>query len=127
MQRNTQNRQAGVWLDQRIAIIISRDPEDVDGDYAIQGKVDSDMEPRSGNEHTINSGKQSDILKYFKNLANQLSEYDELLVFGPGKMQEQFRNFAQEDVQFKDKKITLDTAEHQTDPQMIAQVREFFE
>ena len=127
MQNTTQNRrQAGLWLDQRSAILISRDPENGDGDYAIQEKLHADEEQRGGNEHTMNSGKQADTLKYFKTLANLLSGYDEILIFGPGKLQEQFRNFLKDEAHFNDTKITLDTTDHQTDPQMIAQVRGFF-
>ena len=83
-------------------------------------------EERRGSEHAMNSAKHADTLKYFKSLSSSLSKYDEILIFGPGKLQEQFRNFLNEDAQFKHTKISLDTAEHLTDPQMIARVREYF-
>ena len=120
-------RQAGLWLDQRSAILISKDREIPDGDYAIQGKLDAGEEQRGGNEHAMNSGKQSDTLKYFKAVAGLVSGYNEILIFGPGKAQEQFRNFLMDDAHFNDTKITLDTSDHQTAPQMVAQVRDFFQ
>ena len=128
MQNTMQNkRQAGLWLDQRSGILISKDSESADADYAIQEKLDSGGEQRRGNEHSMNSGKQADTLKYFKGLANLVSGFDELLIFGPGKLQEQFRNFLSEEAHFNDTKITLDTSDHQTAPQMVAQVRDFFQ
>jgi hypothetical protein len=48
------------------------------------------------------------------------------LIFGAGKAQEQFKNFLMEDAHFKTKKITIDSADTLTDPQMIAKVRDFF-
>jgi len=120
-------RQAGLWLDQRNAILISRDSEKPEEDYAVRQKLHAPGEQRAGDEHTMNSGKQADTRDYFKTLATILSPYDQILIFGPGKLQEQFRNFLQHDAHFTDKKIDLDTAQHQTDPQMIAQVRGFFE
>lgn len=119
-------RQAGLRLDQRSAILISRNPENPEADYAISRKLDAPHNPHGGDEHTMNNGKQADTREYFKTLAGVLSPYNEVLIFGPGKLQEQFRNFLQEDAHFADTKITLDTADHQTDPQMIAQVRGFF-
>ena len=79
-----------------------------------------------GSEHSLNNAKHSDSLKHFKTLAGVLLNYDEILVFGPGKSQEQFQNYLHEDVRFKSKQITIDSAEQLTDPQMIAKVRDYF-
>ncbi len=74
----------------------------------------------------MNNAKQSDMLKYYKTVSNLLLDYDEILVFGPGKSQEQFQHHLQQDAQFNSKQITIDSAEQLTDPQMIARVREHF-
>lgn len=127
MHNTTQNRrQAGLWLDQRGASLISKEPESADGDFAVRETLQADGEQRGGSEHTMNSGKQADTLKYFKALTGLVSGYDEILIFGPGKLQEQYHNFLKGDAHFNSAKITLETAEHGTEPQMIAQVREFF-
>jgi enhancing lycopene biosynthesis protein 2 len=64
--------------------------------------------------------------KYFKSVSNLLLHYDEILIFGPGKSQEQFQNHLQGDAQFKSKQITIESAEQLMYPQMIAKVRDFF-
>jgi stalled ribosome rescue protein Dom34 len=79
-----------------------------------------------GSEHTLNNAKQSDSLKYYKSLANLLLNYDEILVFGPGKSQEQFQNHLQADTQFKNKEISIESEGYLTDRQVIAKVRDFF-
>jgi hypothetical protein len=57
---------------------------------------------------------------------SKLLSCDEILVFGPGKSQEEFQNFLEKDAHFNSKKITVASAEALTDPQMIARVRDFF-
>lgn len=124
MKQNKHKQYAGVWLDNHQAMIITQ--EDQQGEYSIHDKLKAKEAHSGGSEHTMNNAKQSDSLKYFKSVSNLLMKYDEILIFGPGKSQEQFQNHLQEDVQFKSKKISIDSAEQLTDPQMIAKVREFF-
>ena len=116
---------AGVWLDNQHALIITSDSKEA-GNYSIHDKIKSRESHGGGSEHSMNNSKQSDSLKYFKSVSTLLLNYDEILVFGPGKSQEQFQNHLKQDAQFKDKQISIDSAEQMTDPQMIARVREFF-
>lgn len=126
MKQHNQKQYAGVWLDNQQAMIITKTIENGEGDYTIQEKIKSREIHGGGSEHTMNNAKQSDTLKYFKSISVLLLQYDEILVFGPGKSQEQFQHHLQEDGQFKSKQITIDSAEHLTDPQMVAKVRDFF-
>ena len=126
MKQNNQKQYAGVWIDNQDAMIISNSPENKNGEYAIQNKIKAKEMRGGGSEHSMNNAKQSDAVKYFKSLSNLLLNYDEILVFGPGQSQEQFQNHLKQDVQFKSKQITIDSAEQLTDPQMIAKVRDFF-
>lgn len=126
MKQNNQKQYAGVWLDTEKAIIITNNSESEKGEYTIKDKIKAGEHHGGGSEHTINSAKHSGNIKYYKSVSSLLLNYDEILVFGPGKSQEQFQNHLQEDAQFKSKKITIDSAEQLTDPQMIAKVRDFF-
>ena len=117
---------AGVWMDNSKAIIISKGADSDGGEYAVQDNVKVKDSHAGGNEHTINNAQKTDTLKYYKSLSNLLVSYDEILIFGPGKAQEQFQNHLKQDAQFKNKQVTIDSAEHLTDPQMIAKVRDFF-
>ncbi len=126
MKQYNKRQHAGVWLDNDKAIIITNTKGNENGDYAIQDNVKARESQSGGSEHSINNAKQSDTLKYFKSVSNLLLNYDEILIFGPGKSQEQFQNHLQGNTQFKSKNITVDSAEHLTEPQMIAKVRDFF-
>jgi hypothetical protein len=125
MKQNKQKLHAGVWLDNSSAIIITNDAEE-DSDYVIQDKINSGKNHGGGSEHSIHNSEQSDAIKYFKSVSALLLKYDEIFIFGPGKAQEQLQNHLSVDSQFKSKKITIDSAAHLTDPQMIAKVRDFF-
>ena len=126
MKKNTQKQFAGVWMDNAKAIIISNTPETENSDYTIKDKVKAKENHAGGSEHSMNKSKQGDFAKYFKSVSGLLSNYDEILLFGPGKSQEQFQNHLHEDAHFKTKQITIESAEQLTDPQMISKVREFF-
>ena len=123
MKQKLQKQHVGVWLDTQHAIIIANGEEQ---DYSILNKVKVAEHQGSGSEHSMNNSKQTESLKYFKTLSTQLMPYDEILLFGPGKSQEQFQHHLKEDVQFNSKEISIDSSDHLTDPQMIARVRDFF-
>ena len=95
-------KHAGIWMDNRTAYIITSPNED--GTYTIQGKVKSDEYHGDKGEHALNNADRAHSRKYHKELAQQLLNFDEILIFGPGKSQEEFRNFLNEDNHFADKK-----------------------
>ncbi len=113
-------------MDSTSAEIISHNKDAETHEYAIQHTIKAPHAHGGGSEHTINNAKHADEIKYFKSVAAELLSYDELLIFGTGKAQEQFRNYLKEDAQFDHKEITIDSATHLTDPQKIATVHDFF-
>jgi len=126
MKQANEKQYAGVWLDNEKALLIAKSEEAGATDYAVQQKLKANENFGGGSEHSMNNTKQADSQKFFKLLAGSLLNFDEILVFGPGKAQEQFQNFLQQDAQFNNKKVSIDSAAHLTDPQMIATVRTFF-
>lgn len=126
MKQHIQKQFAGVWLDNHQAMIISSGNSEANGEYNILNKVSATETQGGGSEHSMNNGKQSEHLKYFKAISKLLMPYDEILLFGPGQSQEQFKHHLQDDVQFKTTQITVDSSDQLTDPQRIAKVREFF-
>jgi hypothetical protein len=126
MKEQHKKQQAGVWIDTGKAWVIAPDPDGESGAYSIQDKIKAGENQSGGSEHSMNNAKQTDLLKFFKSLSGKLSGFDELFIFGPGKSQEQLHNHLKEDGQFKNKKISISSADHLTEPQMLAKVREFF-
>ena len=117
---------AGVWLNNIEAMIITNNSGNGNDHYSIQGKVKARQNQGSGSEHGMNKAEHSELLKYYKSLSILLLTYDEIFVFGPGKSQEQFHNHLKKNAQFRNKQITIGSSDQLTDNQMIAKVQEFF-
>ena len=109
-------------MDHHQAIFITA----ANGSFAIHEKVVAGEYHGDKGEHAYMNAEKTDNRKYFKTIAQRLLNFDEVLIFGPGKSQEELLNFLHEDQHFKHKKITLDTAAQISDNQMIATVRDFF-
>jgi len=125
MNQTNQKQFAGVWLDSAKAIIFTNPSEDR-SEYTIQEKVIATENNGGGSEHSINNTKHADVNKYYKSVSAQLVGFDEIFIFGPGQSQEQFQNHLNSDSHFKSRRITIDSSDQMTEPQMIAKVREFF-
>jgi stalled ribosome rescue protein Dom34 len=123
--KNEKKQYAGICLDNAHAIIIAANADET-GEYAIKDKVKAPEHHGGGSEHAMNNAQRADSHKFFKTLSGYLGNYDELLIFGPGKIQEEFKNFLSDDAHFNAKKITTESAGNLTDPQMVALVRDFY-
>lgn len=115
---------AGIWMDNNKACVITRDS--AGNEFTILQTIKADDSRGGGSEHSMNNAKQGNSAKFYKSISALLQNYDKLLIFGPGKAQEQFKNHLEADAQFAKKNISIDSADQLTEPQMIAQVREFF-
>jgi len=122
MKEQQPKQNIGVWMDHRHAIFITS----ANGDFAIHNKITADEYHGDKGEHAAMNAEKADSRKYHKNIAQQLMNYDDIFIFGPGKSQEELRNFLHEDQHFKNKRIALDSSEHITDHQMVAKVRDHF-
>lgn len=127
MKQQQQKLVAGIYLDTQKAIIIRPAPDYEKGDYIIQDTFEADIHARTGDQDAKNHARQTDLLKYFKSVAALLLVYDELYIFGPANIQEQFQNHLKADAQFNSKQITIDSSEQLSDYKMISKVRNFFE
>lgn len=125
---NQKNKKvAAVWLDNEEALIIANNSgSETSSEFSVQEKVHSKESHGSGSEHSMHKSEQSNNLKYFKSISNLLVSYEDIFLFGPGQSQEQFQNHLNEDTHFKNKKISIGSAQHLTNPQMLAKVREHF-
>lgn len=122
MKHQDQKQFAGVWIDHKKAIIITKDGSE----YAFKDKIEAPGKFEADSELRLNHAKHDDLIVYFKSLSGHLHQYDRILLIGTGIAQEQFRNYLNEDAKFKDKQIAIENTGHLTDHQMLAKVREFF-
>ena len=119
---------AGVWMDSKHAFVIANEGFSADGEYDVVSKVNCDGHDDDNykNDRVEQSKETAELKKYFKEIANHIDEVNEIYIFGPGKSQEQFKNFLKDNQNFDQKHIELGTSDKITENQMIAQVRNHF-
>ena len=64
--------------------------------------------------------------KYFRSLANALTGYETIYIFGPSPVHSRFANYLRRDRRFKYSNIAVDRAGHLNDREIAEQVRDFF-
>ncbi len=95
---------AGIWLDSTKAMIITQNRKRTGILSYLPAPLKAKENHSGGSEHTMNNAKQSGDLKYFKEVSAELLPYDEILIFGPGQVQEQLQHHLDEQPTFNNKK-----------------------
>lgn len=126
MKQNQTKQVAGVWMDNNKAFVICRPADNENGDFTIHEKIDATHYQGDKGEHASMNAEPQNLAKYHKAIAKSIANFDHILVFGPGKAQEQLVNFLREDAHFNKKQLTLEAAQHMTDHQLVAKVRDYF-
>ncbi len=126
MKQNHEKKEAGIWMDNNKAFIISRPADNNSAEFAINEKIEATHYHGEKGEHASMNAEPQNLAKYHKTISKSILDYDHILVFGPGKAQEQLVNFLREDAHFNAKQLTLEAAQHMTDHQLVAKVRDFF-
>lgn len=119
---SNEKKYAGVWLDHENAIIVDANK----GEFGITTKVKSHPHHSGGSEQAHHHAAKSALEKYYQAVTKLLADYDEILLFGPGQAQEELYNQLIQDKHYSGKKLHIDTAQHLTDPQLVARVRTFY-
>jgi stalled ribosome rescue protein Dom34 len=120
---------SGVWMDSKNAFIIASSDRTINTDYDIVAKVQcEDHEDKTfKNERVEQSRDDQEQKKYFKEIAAHISGDESIFIFGPGKAQEQFKNFLEDYQNFNSKEIELDASDKLSDSEMKAKVKYHFD
>jgi len=124
----TDKKVAGLWIDHEKALIFhSSDMSNV-GEFELVKKIKSNLHGSFGSSQNANTNKISkELHDFFKQVSQKLTGLDVVYVIGPGKAQEEFRNYLKKEGVLKFIDIEIDTADaHLSDNQMIAKVRNHF-
>ena len=114
-------------MDLHHAQIIASSDGSILGEFAIREKLLSPLHhDHNSSESAYNHIQQEAQHKFFWKIGEQLQHFDEIFIFGPGKAQEALFNYLAADKHFRMKKMSIDSADHMTDNQMVAKVRDHF-
>jgi len=128
---------AGIWIDQRKAVIITLDGEEENVIEVISdveeypakggfGGARKDMSQDALSDKKFQARKQKQTKQFFTEVLKQLPKPERLLVFGPGETKKFFIATLRSRAKFADARVKQESAEQMTQNQMHAKVREHF-
>ncbi|SEG38165.1 hypothetical protein SAMN05421847_2129 [Halpernia humi] len=117
----------GIWMDHSIANLIDlnakKKSHSINSEFTFETKevalVDS--------EKTMHNKRQQMHEEFYKKIADEILEYNHVLLFGPTNAKTELHNFLNEDLHFKDIKIDIEAGDKMTENQQVAFVRGHFE
>lgn len=115
---------AGIWLDTTRAIIVRNQQENAD--FSVMETVTRDIQHGNSNENAANNSEQTTTGKFFKDIEKIITNAEELLITGPGTAQEELKHHLLDTAQFKNLKISLDTAQKMDDDDLIKATKRHF-
>ena len=123
------NRMVGVWIDHKKAVIVSASEEhvttttlesDVPAHPHFGGQQDGGGEKKYEERHTEH------LDRYYDEVVRQLTDADELLIFGPGEAKLELKERLRRSKAHSERNIGIETTDKLTDPQIVAKVKEHF-
>ena len=122
----TEKKLSGLWLDQHKAIVVKNHDAQNAFKFFLCSPVKAEVQHGNSNENSANNAEQTNKAKYFKEIAHLLTNSEEVFITGPGTIQEELKNFLHDTAQFKNLKITLDTAQQMSDVEVLDAVKSHF-
>ena len=122
----TEKKLSGLWLDHHKAIVVKNHDAQNAFKFFLCSPVKAEVQHGNSSENAANNAEQTNKAKYFKEIAHLLTNSEEVFITGPGTIQEELKNFLHDTAQFKNLKITLDTAQQMSDEEVLNAVKGHF-
>jgi stalled ribosome rescue protein Dom34 len=116
----------GIWMDHSSADLI--DLNAIKNNHSIKSNFSFSMkeEALSRSENIMNNKEQQMQGAFYKKIADELLNYDHVLLFGPTDAKKEFHNFLKKDLHFKDIKIDVESVDNMSDNEKKAYVENHF-
>ena len=115
----------GVWMDSHNATIVGKENVD-NGEFIILGHVKNTGPDNNSNENASNNQEIALTQKFFKEIASQMPNIDQIHITGTGQSQEQFIKFLADTPQYKNAISTESTSNKMSDENLLAFIAEHF-
>lgn len=122
----SEKKLAGIWMDTEKAIVVKNHDAQNAFKFFLCSPVKAEIQHGNSSENAGNNAEQTNRVKYFKEIEHLLINSQEVLIMGPGTVQEEFKHYLEETPQFKNLKIQLDTAQQMSEEQVLEKVKEHF-
>lgn len=117
---------AGLWIDQTKAVVVKNHDAQNAFKFFLCSPVKAIIQHGNSSENAGNNAEQTNKAKFFKEVEHLLTNSEEVYITGPGTMQEELKKHLHETAQFKNLKVTLDTAAQMSDDQVLETVKTHF-
>ena len=118
-------KQFGVWMDSHNATIVGKEDFD-NGEFIVIGHAKNSGADNNSSENASNNQEISLTQKYFKEIASNMPNVDEIHITGTGQIQEQFVKFLAETPQYKNVVSSESTSNKLSDANLIGFVEKHF-
>ena len=120
-------KKLGIWMDHSSAHLIEFSSEAVDtktitSDFSNEDKVETLKRSESEMHHKENQK----LTTYYKNLAEIIGNFDEVLLFGPTDAKVELFNFLKENHKYDNIKIEVKNSDKMSDVEQHHFVRDYF-
>lgn len=119
-------RLAGIWIDTEKAIVAKNHDAQDASEFFLCKPVKAEIQHGNSSENAGNNAERTNRNKFFKEIEQLLTNTQELYITGPGITQEELKHYLHNTAQFRDLKITLDTAQQMSDEQVLEAVKKHF-
>lgn len=117
----------GIWMDHSSANLIEFSVVPMSTETLTSAFTqETKEEALSKSEHIMHNKEQQQQGAFYKQLANAIKPYTDVLLFGPTNAKAELHNLLKEDHHFDNIKIHIMQAEKMTEPQQHAFVRDYF-
>lgn len=116
----------GIWLDHSTADLIDFSTKKNNHSISSEFTFNSKEEALNRSEHLMHNKRQQKNETYFKEIADEILKYNQVLLFGPTNAKTELHNYLDKDLHFKDIKITVKSADNMTDNEKDAFVKNHF-
>ena len=115
----------GVWIDGTRAMIVGRANVDT-GAFVSLGSETNVTDGVFSNEHTKNNSVETEKKKFFKAITANMQNATDVLITGPGKMQEEFAAYLADTPQFKNTRTIVEASQEMSEGGLIEVARDRF-
>jgi hypothetical protein len=126
-QKMKTQKNLGIYMDHSTANLIDLDSKKSSYTITSEFTFDTKEEALKRSESIMHNKRQQMQEAYYKEIADVILKYNNVLLFGPTNAKIELRNYLKSDLHFKDIKIKIEAADNITENQKDAFVKKYFE
>jgi stalled ribosome rescue protein Dom34 len=117
----------GIWMDHSTADLIEFSTKKNNHSISSEFNANTKEDALKRSEYLMHNKRQQMNETFYKEIADEISKYDHVLLFGPTNAKTELHNYLNKDLHFKDIKIDVESTDKMTDNEKDAFVKNHFD